>query len=280
MTGTTPFKPSEGFKGLWIPISILIDPELPPIQKLLLAEIWQLQQNASGECFAGNDHFCAITGCKERNLRNHLSALVDKGMLSPYEPSKRRRLYVSESVERAIESESQTPVSIHMRQGNAASAIQSDTTSANIRQNATAVGGKTRKDPAPGYRQTRHQNATEHTSREQGRRTKQNTTVGGYVSVSENDFADTYLRDSEGKPIARMASWKAWLNHCDFEAVGISAEKQSRMLAAMVKDGFNGDDVLLHPIERGWDEFWVPGGRIIPDGLEPKYCGTRWWEKI
>ena len=57
------------------------DQKLPPMARLLYAEISSLT-NATGYCFASNDHFMQLFGESERTLQRHLKALEAGGYIT------------------------------------------------------------------------------------------------------------------------------------------------------------------------------------------------------
>jgi hypothetical protein len=72
-----------------------LNDNLKPPEKMLLAEIHTLQKKAG--CFAFNAHFSSRLGVKERQVRNLLSSLIERGHLRVANPaSNRRRLWVDQ----------------------------------------------------------------------------------------------------------------------------------------------------------------------------------------
>lgn len=269
------FKPSEGFKGLWVPICILIDQTLSLPQKIILSEIYQLQKNDSGECYASNAHFGALANCKERNVRNHLAALVEKNLIWPYEATNRRRLAITKHVREGIEAESQTPIT---RQQPAANSAHQPTIEKKTRQTSASQPGKNTPNPATECLPTRHLSATESTRRKQPKNTIQNTTALGGLIKSGGISADTHIRDDRGRALAKVRVWKEWIaGYKPYPGTVPLTESEQRMkLAEMVREGFNGDDLLEAAIEICEREFWSPPSWVVPDELKEKYgCEER-----
>lgn len=63
-----------------LPASVRYDPELPPMARLLYAEISSLTESR-GFCYASNDYFVRLYGMAERTLQRHLKALEDAGYI-------------------------------------------------------------------------------------------------------------------------------------------------------------------------------------------------------
>ena len=68
------------FKGVWIPKEIWISEQLSLMEKVLFVEIHSLD-NERG-CFASNKHFAQFFGVSERQIRNYVSSLKDKGFIT------------------------------------------------------------------------------------------------------------------------------------------------------------------------------------------------------
>ena len=64
-----------------IPADIRYDQKLPPMARLLYAEISSLT-NATGYCFASNEHFTQLFEESERTLQRHLKALEAGGYIT------------------------------------------------------------------------------------------------------------------------------------------------------------------------------------------------------
>ena len=63
-----------------IPADVRYDPKLPPMARLLYAEISSLT-HAAGYCFASNEHFMRLFDESERTLQRHLKALEAGGYI-------------------------------------------------------------------------------------------------------------------------------------------------------------------------------------------------------
>lgn len=69
------------FQGFWIPASVVLDKNLTPFQKLLIAEIDALSGPENGPCFASSRHLAEIMNSTDGNIRNELSDLTNRGYL-------------------------------------------------------------------------------------------------------------------------------------------------------------------------------------------------------
>jgi hypothetical protein len=291
---TAAFQPATGFKGLWIPICILIDADLPPIRKIILAEVFHLQKDEG--CFASNAHFCSLTGCKERNLRNHLAAMIRAGLLvSENATSKRRRLFVSASVKVAIEAERQTPVSAAVQSAHGCS----NEATAAAPEPVTVIAGSTMQrapsdhliistdhtsnapyqpaidDHEPGNegavmamdcRPARQRAATENTVREQSETTDENTiNEKGMRNFAE--FSGTDLSD-DGTQLVSDATWEAWMERQHRLWLPPEEHEQIAVLKKMVRDGFNGEALVSLCLSRDDSTFWEnPPIHLVPAEL-------------
>jgi hypothetical protein len=68
------------FKGVWIDAEIWLSKELSPLEKMIFAEIHSLD-NEFG-CVADNEHFETSFHIKERQVRNYIKSLKDRGLIS------------------------------------------------------------------------------------------------------------------------------------------------------------------------------------------------------
>lgn len=68
------------FKGVWIPKEIWLSRELSLMEKVLFVEIHSLD-NARG-CFASNRHFADFFDVSDRQIRNYIGALREKGFIT------------------------------------------------------------------------------------------------------------------------------------------------------------------------------------------------------
>lgn len=73
-------KPSRDFKGIWIPKDIWLSDQLSAMEKILFVEIHSLD-NEDG-CYAGNKYFANFFKVSERQIRNYIATLKDKGFIS------------------------------------------------------------------------------------------------------------------------------------------------------------------------------------------------------
>lgn len=78
-----------------LPAAVRYDPELPPMARLIYAEISALTESR-GYCYASNDYFLQLYGMAERTLQRHLKALEDRGYIRIQDGSggrARRKIY-------------------------------------------------------------------------------------------------------------------------------------------------------------------------------------------
>lgn len=66
-----------------VPADVTRDRTLSPTAKVVALAIGTCT-NVAGECSAGNQHLCDLSGVPERTLRRCISALVDRGHLTQY----------------------------------------------------------------------------------------------------------------------------------------------------------------------------------------------------
>ena len=64
---------------MWIPKDVWLSPDLSIMEKVLFVEIHSLD-NEKG-CYASNRYFAEFFGMSERQIRNYLSALKQKGFI-------------------------------------------------------------------------------------------------------------------------------------------------------------------------------------------------------
>jgi len=78
-----------------LPAAVRYDPELPPMARLIYAEISSLTESR-GYCYASNDYFRQLYRMSERTLQRHLKALEDRGYIRIQDGSggrARRKIY-------------------------------------------------------------------------------------------------------------------------------------------------------------------------------------------
>ena len=73
-------KPSRDFKGIWIPKDIWESDQISTMEKVLFVEIHSLD-NERG-CYAGNKYFTNFFKVSERQIRNYIASLKEKGFIS------------------------------------------------------------------------------------------------------------------------------------------------------------------------------------------------------
>lgn len=298
---TATFTPPAGFKGLWIPACLQLEHELQPLQKMLLAEVYQLQQNKDERCWATNAHLCGIVGTSERNLRYLLAPLEESGLLlRQSRTSKRRKLVVAKHVVEAIKADSQEPVTSLLTQPSAradephSSAIITNDASdvfltvrnetAILRDDPAISGaepGNIRTDPATDCRSTRQGTATENTLRLQQenpdkRITNNNNMVELDFSNPRRD-ASTHVLDKNGVALSSLESWDRWKG--GYEACiddPLDETAAIEQLSRMVLEGFDADQLLRACAATGAHRFWdEPPRGVIPKHLRANY-GYAW----
>jgi hypothetical protein len=72
-------RPSRDFKGIWIPKEIWLSDQLSLMEKVLFVEIQSLD-NERG-CYASNRYFADFFKVSERQIRNYLGVLKEKGFV-------------------------------------------------------------------------------------------------------------------------------------------------------------------------------------------------------
>jgi hypothetical protein len=257
----------DGFEGLWIPRPI-VELGVPPIQQMILAEVNALEKNTG--CFASNAHFLPLIGVKERSVRKHISALEDAGHLyTEGRDSARRRMWLSSDLAAAIDARKRGDrPAAGARTGRnelAGSALKIRDSMAITRRDGAPDPGTICTDPASPARVTRHGSATERSMRGQEENTRKDTTR----KLDSESVSDTHLRDDDGAPLATLSMWKSWRR--DYRG-DVSEAEQRQLLAAMVKRGFNGDELLDECISIGLGDFWSSPPRwVVPDHLRAEY---------
>ena len=73
-------KPSRDFKGIWIPKEIWESENLSVMEKVMFQEIHSLD-NERG-CYAGNKYFAGFFKVSERQVRNYIASLREKGFIT------------------------------------------------------------------------------------------------------------------------------------------------------------------------------------------------------
>lgn len=67
------------FKGVFIPKEIWLSREMKAMEKMIFIEIWALDRDFG--CIAKNDHFVDMFNLSERQVREHIKNLKDKGLV-------------------------------------------------------------------------------------------------------------------------------------------------------------------------------------------------------
>lgn len=72
-------EPQHSFKGVWIPKAIWLNPELSPLDKMVYAEIWALEEEDG--CFASNEYLAGFCQCSVRKVAQAIQKLKDLGFV-------------------------------------------------------------------------------------------------------------------------------------------------------------------------------------------------------
>lgn len=75
-----PRSQERDFKGVYIPKDIWLTPELTGPERLIFMEIYSLDREFG--CIASNEHFGEWLGISERQVRDYIKRLKDKGLIS------------------------------------------------------------------------------------------------------------------------------------------------------------------------------------------------------
>lgn len=78
------------FKGIWIPREIWLSAQLSLMEKVLFVEIQSLD-NERG-CYAANSYFAKFFGISDRQIRNVIGSLKEKGFLTVLVHDKNKRI--------------------------------------------------------------------------------------------------------------------------------------------------------------------------------------------
>ena len=91
------------FKGIWIPKEIWLNPNLTPIEKLLLVEVDSLDNEDEKGCFASNEYFGKFFGLSEGRIANMISSLKKRDFLfQVFFDGRNRGLRVHENVKAGL----------------------------------------------------------------------------------------------------------------------------------------------------------------------------------
>ena len=74
-----PRSQERDFKGVYIPKDIWVTPELTGYERLVFMEIYSLDREFG--CVASNEHFNDWLGISERQVRDYIKRLKDKGLI-------------------------------------------------------------------------------------------------------------------------------------------------------------------------------------------------------
>jgi len=88
-------EPKRGFTGYFIPVEIVNDPNLRPVEKLLLAEIHALQKGDPRGCRASNQHLGQHVGMTAGSVANSITKLRSMGYIRDVHFDGRTRFIVA-----------------------------------------------------------------------------------------------------------------------------------------------------------------------------------------
>jgi len=74
-------KSGRDFKGIWIPKEIWLNPDISPIEKLLVCEIDSLDNDEETGCFASNEYFGNFFRMSEGAIANMVSSLKKRDII-------------------------------------------------------------------------------------------------------------------------------------------------------------------------------------------------------
>ena len=84
-------EPQRGFTGYWIPVEIVTDVNLRPVEKLLIAEIYALQKGDPRGCRASNEHLAKHVGMTAGSVANAITKLRRLGYIEDVSFDGRKR---------------------------------------------------------------------------------------------------------------------------------------------------------------------------------------------
>jgi len=84
--------PSRKFEGVLIPLEIWLYSGINALEKSLWAEIESLEDDKEGGCYASNAYLCKFCAVEERRLRQMISNLKEKGLLTQVSFDGRKRI--------------------------------------------------------------------------------------------------------------------------------------------------------------------------------------------
>lgn len=87
-----PNNPQKQYKGVWLPKEILDNPSLSPAEKILLAQISTLEDEALGGCYASNEYLASTIMTTPKNVSDIISRLIKAGILERVSFDGRKRI--------------------------------------------------------------------------------------------------------------------------------------------------------------------------------------------
>lgn len=79
------------FKGIWIPKEVWLDGDLSAIDKIVLAEIYSLDVEDNGGCYASNEYLAWFCKCSETKVSKAISKLKEQGYIKQEKTDGRNR---------------------------------------------------------------------------------------------------------------------------------------------------------------------------------------------
>lgn len=71
---------SRDFKGVWIPKKVWLDTRLNALEKIILTEIYSLDNGEKG-CYASNEHLAEFCNCSKTKVSTAIRKLIDCGYI-------------------------------------------------------------------------------------------------------------------------------------------------------------------------------------------------------
>lgn len=78
--GSKNMNESRDFKGVWIPKEVWIDTRLNVLEKIILTEIYSLDNGEKG-CYASNEHLAEFCQCSKTKVSTAIRKLIDCGYI-------------------------------------------------------------------------------------------------------------------------------------------------------------------------------------------------------
>lgn len=78
--GSKNMNESRDFKGVWIPKKVWLDTRLNALEKIILTEIYSLDNGEKG-CYASNEHLAEFCQCSKTKVSTAIRKLIDCGYI-------------------------------------------------------------------------------------------------------------------------------------------------------------------------------------------------------